>query len=400
MVHVSCTIFIGALARLCRPSLVLIAGLAGLIAGCDFGEAGITPVAQRAAPLAGCGKVTGQGCCQGGAVWFCEAKKLKLLSCAGNPKCGWAAAYNLYDCGTSGGADPAGKHPRPCAALVGDAGLPQLDAGSTDSGPPKEAGPAPDLAPAPDTGPGCGKVTTQGCCDGATLWYCSSGALTKVHCGANLKCGWDPGHAVYDCGTAGSADPAAKHPMACATAGDAAMPASDGATADSAPPQVDAGLPCGQITLAGCCDGETLWYCSNGALNHYSCQGKPKCGWQSVIKWYYCGTGGASDPSGKLPKSCGTVPATDSGPPEFGPDLAQPDLPAVDLAGPDLPGPDLAGDVGGDHPATPDSALPDIEQDEGCGCRVAAPPSTLPLLALMVVALVLGRRRARHRRNR
>ena len=80
-------------------------------------------------------------------------------------------------------------------------------------------GPSPDLWPsAPDKGSGCDHVTSTGCCQGETLWYCVSGTLRRVDCAAvsNPLCGWNKDFSYYDCGTTGGADPSGKSPMSCA----------------------------------------------------------------------------------------------------------------------------------------------------------------------------------------
>ena len=348
--------------------------------------------------LAGCGQVTFQGCCDGDTVWFCKSKKLKKLSCAGNPKCGWSATYNLYDCGTAGAADPAGKHPLSCAAAFGDAGPPgdgpatdgpatdgpATDGPAPDQGGPQDASPQ-DASPkdanaAPDSG-ACGAMTHQGCCDGGTLWFCDAGKVKSITCGYNPKCGWDAKASVYDCGTAGGADPSGKHPRPCASLLDGGVAATDAGAPDSSPGG-DAGVGCGKLTIEGCCDGDTVWYCSGGKAQHYSCGKSPKCGWNPFAKWYYCKTNGGADPGGKYPKSCkgmlwdGGPPATDTGPPEMGPDLPLPDL-APDTSPPLDQGQDLAADVTSDvtqdtaaDVATPDSFTTGEDGDDGCGCAV------------------------------
>lgn len=77
----------------------------------------------------------------------------------------------------------------------------------------------------------------------------------------------------------------------------------EAAAADASPETV---LACGTITAAGCCDGETLWWCRQGALAHKSCAGLPSCGW-SNSKIYDCNTSGVSDPSGAHFMQCGAL---------------------------------------------------------------------------------------------
>jgi hypothetical protein len=70
---------------------------------------------------------------------------------------------------------------------------------------------------------------------------------------------------------------------------------------------------CGAVPAQGCCDGETLWWCKDGALKSESCAGKPKCGWNSS-GFYDCNTSGSPDPTGTVPFYC-TELFGDGGPP-------------------------------------------------------------------------------------
>ncbi len=389
-------------AKASSPALVIVLAAVATVAGCQEPGAPARPRTTGQA-LAGCGQVTFQGCCQGNTVWFCKSKKLQKISCAASPKCGWSTTYNVYDCGTAGAADPSGKHAMPCA--LGDAGLlgdgPAADGSATDATPMLDAKPF-DM-PLPDAG-SCGAVTAQGCCDGNTLWYCAGGKTRSIHCAHNLKCGWDAKASVYDCGTAGAAAPSGKHPLACSKKHDGGVPASDAKVTDLTGGG-DAGLGCGKLTMEGCCDGETVWYCSAGKAQHYSCAGQPKCGWNAWAKWYICGTKGTAEPGGKFPRSCkgllpgGSPPATDLGPPDVGPDMPAPDLSTADLT-PDVAadvsldkGPDLTPDVAVDATAPP----PD-EEDEGCGCVVGSGLHGAGTWTLLAALLLAARRRKRRTR--
>ena len=75
-----------------------------------------------------------------------------------------------------------------------------------------------------------------------------------------------------------------------------------GPSKDSGPS--DGGKACGGVSYEGCCDGATLKYCDSGKLETLDCTSSPKCGWDSMVKYYDCGTSGGSDPSGKNPKAC------------------------------------------------------------------------------------------------
>jgi len=78
----------------------------------------------------------------------------------------------------------------------------------------------------------------------------------------------------------------------------------EGAGSAEKGPAVDAGASCGGLTFAGCCDGETAYYCEGGSIKSSSCDSYPECGWDSENKYYGCGTDGEVDPSGKNPISC------------------------------------------------------------------------------------------------
>jgi hypothetical protein len=150
---------------------------------------------QPGADLSLCGAVTAQGCCDGETLWWCVSGALKSEHCGTKPSCGWNTT-GIYDCNTSGAADPTGVHARECAA--GDSGVPPSDLGG-------------DGATKP-----CAGVPLEGCCAGSTLRYCEDGALKVLSCAFNLSCGWFNQGKYYDCGTAGSADPSGVHPQACA----------------------------------------------------------------------------------------------------------------------------------------------------------------------------------------
>ena len=62
---------------------------------------------------------------------------------------------------------------------------------------------------------GCGSVSYEGCCDGATLKYCDSNQIKTLDCAANPNCGWSSSAGVYDCGTSGGSDPSGKFAKTC-----------------------------------------------------------------------------------------------------------------------------------------------------------------------------------------
>ncbi len=172
-----------------------------------------------------CGNISAKGCCDGKTLKYCNGGKLKATNCSSDPKCGWNASKSWYDCGTSGGADTAGKYVKNCGVLT-DAPLP--DAG-------------PDQGAKKDTGgsAACGSVTYAGCCKGEVVYYCDKGALKTMDCKSSPKCGWDATNSFYDCGTKGTGDPSGKYPMKCsAVKKDQGVPDKGATTADKGKPDL------------------------------------------------------------------------------------------------------------------------------------------------------------------
>jgi agmatine/peptidylarginine deiminase len=199
----------------------------------------------------GCGDVTFEGCCDGNLLQYCENNTLTQQMC--NPgTCGWDGQGGYYNCGTNGSSDPSGDNPKDC------------DGGCT-----------PDCAGAECGGDGCGG--SCGTCTGAET--CQNGqcvAPCTPNC-TNKECGGDGCGGV--CGTC----PAGQ---TCEAGLCAAIPSE-----------------CGDITFEGCCDGNQLLWCEDGAIQSFNCQGG-SCGWDAQDGYYNCGTNGAADPSGQHPKDC------------------------------------------------------------------------------------------------
>jgi len=83
---------------------------------CESGEdsAGCPADCGRGA----CGDISYVGCCEGEVVHWCENAQLKQGDCAAADKlhCGWNSQSQYYDCGTDGGGDPSGAHPKGCGS--------------------------------------------------------------------------------------------------------------------------------------------------------------------------------------------------------------------------------------------------------------------------------------------
>jgi len=73
-----------------------------------------------------CGGIAIEGCCDGDTLKYCEDGLLRVISCGLNPRCGWMAMGQYYDCGTQGGSDPSGKLPRACPGSHPPEGVPDF----------------------------------------------------------------------------------------------------------------------------------------------------------------------------------------------------------------------------------------------------------------------------------
>jgi V8-like Glu-specific endopeptidase len=67
---------------------------------------------------AGCGDVTGVGCCDGSVLTWCDGSgEVKQVFCGAGGSCGWAAEAGYYDCGQPAAADPSGQYPIGCGRI-------------------------------------------------------------------------------------------------------------------------------------------------------------------------------------------------------------------------------------------------------------------------------------------
>lgn len=80
--------------------------------------------------------LTPEGCCMGSMLLLCNNNMPVVKNCQAIPKCGWDAVKKRYGYGTSGGADPSGKHPLSCLKFIPDCGCHDLP--PPDVGPPKD----------------------------------------------------------------------------------------------------------------------------------------------------------------------------------------------------------------------------------------------------------------------
>ncbi len=212
----------------------------------------------------GCGGVTYEGCCDGDQLQYCEGGQLKQSQCdAGS--CGWDAGKGFYNCGTNGGGDPSGQHPKDCGG-----GCQPACAG-------KECG-----------GDGCGGSCGT-CAPGED---CVAGTCEDPTC--------QPACAGKECGGDGCGG-------SCGT-----CPGGEDCDQGQC---VGGGDDCGGITYEGCCDGDLLMYCADGELGTMDCTAETAgnvCGWfagdAGNPQGYYCGPAGAvnpaGDPTGTFPLAC------------------------------------------------------------------------------------------------
>ncbi len=63
---------------------------------------------------------------------------------------------------------------------------------------------------------------------------------------------------------------------------------------------------CGDLTLEGCCDGETLYWCENNYICTLECyEVAPYCGWHTGGQYIYdCNTPGDPAPDNDPPMEC------------------------------------------------------------------------------------------------
>ncbi|MFH1532963.1 MAG: SMP-30/gluconolactonase/LRE family protein, partial [Pseudomonadota bacterium] len=267
---------------------------------------------------------------------------------------------------------------------------------------------------------GCNGIPWEGCCAAGALQFCDQGNLVQMSCAGDPDCGWNSGAGYYDCGTEGGGDPDGVLPMDCMDycvpdcadkeCGSDGCDGSCGACADGDACIAAACVPdpCEGIDFFGCCDGQTLRWCQDGAAFEKDC-GKMTgaCGWSDQGGDYNCGTDGGEDPSGAHSKPCpgscvpdcdgsgcgddgcgGTCGTCEDGETCEG-GACVPDASPVE-PGPDTVAPDTAApDTGGDPPPTTKSS-------GGCAVGTRPNPNTVPVVLLMVLVLMLLRRPTRH----
>lgn len=103
---------------------------------CGLGEAASNcPVDCRA----GCGDVTGIGCCDGTVLTWCSPdNEIKQVFCGATSTCGWADDLGYYECGRPAVGDPAGRYPIGCGRIGPSCGDGTCDSGETPLGCPAD----------------------------------------------------------------------------------------------------------------------------------------------------------------------------------------------------------------------------------------------------------------------
>jgi hypothetical protein len=177
------------------------------------------------------------------------------------------------------------------------------------------------------TGKPCGAIDFAGCCRDGSLYFCEAGELCALSCEKIPQCGWNGAKGFYDCDTTGTADPDLLYPLEC--------PAMTGGQ-------------CQGVDYAGCCAGETVYWCDGKQLHGYDCSHNST---QNV-----CGTNAA-------------VSVADCVAPG-GPEFKSCPFPAGSVALPEVPGQDVVtGDVASvaDIQLSTDGlSVPDIAAPSNC----------------------------------
>jgi len=164
----------------------------------------------------GCQGIPWEGCCQAGALLYCDQGNLIQESCAGDPDCGWSSNEGYYNCGTEGGADPADVFPMDCMVYcVPDCAEKECGGDGCDGSCGECTGTevCVDASCIPDP---CDGIDFFGCCDGEILRWCQDNEPFEKDCTQMTgACGWSEKGGEYNCGTDGGEDPGGEHLRPC-----------------------------------------------------------------------------------------------------------------------------------------------------------------------------------------
>lgn len=244
-----------------------------------------------------CGNLTYEGACQDETtVTWCASGTVMTQDCKSygdDHVCAWIESQETYWCQTKCQAACATKE-------CGDNGCGET-CGECDSG--KVCNGIGKCVPAGGGGE-CGDISYQGVCEGTTLKWCdSAGTLHTSNCGQYGKvCAWLPefefngckvGDCTPNCFIAGG-DPDNPEVKQCGDDGcgnQCGVCALD-KTCQAGKCAVGGGSDCGDVDLAGTCEGDVLKFCAGGSLLTQDCATTDKtCGFDpegGTSGWYAC----------------------------------------------------------------------------------------------------------------
>ncbi|MBR58570.1 MAG: hypothetical protein CMH54_11175 [Myxococcales bacterium] len=166
----------------------------------------------------------------------------------------------------------------------------------------------------------CNGVTEENCCEDGAVITCVDGELFSYACTAD-QCGWDAPNQFYNCGFTGEGP--ASSPKACPwnsctpscagqSCGDDGCGGSCGSCGVDEVCQAGSCVTdpgCGGLTWIGCCDGDVLNWCQDGAPLTQNCN-PGMCGWDDQYG-YICGASGPGP--AEYPWQCDSCSADCSG---------------------------------------------------------------------------------------
>lgn len=170
------------------------------------------------------------------------------------------------------------------------------------------------LCPPDCTALPCHEVSTAGCCANDLAMWCEGGVLHQQHCAGDLECGWSGAASRYACGTDGSPDPSGLAEPVCPALGPKCGDGHCQPGEDTESCFVDCPLPgycgdgecggyeyyancpedclkdkCEVFAGAGCCQGDTVIWCTQFGQYEVSCGPVGGCGWSEYDMYYTCG---------------------------------------------------------------------------------------------------------------
>lgn len=351
-----------------------------------------------------CQGVPFAGCCNGQILHWCDWSGLHTMDCSDHPKpfntCGWNPTLGYYDCGGTG-ADPSGTVNPFCPNISETQ--------------PHSSG---NCTVGIKVGSDCASVTTRGCCDDGSLFYCQNGAaLCRVDCSSQSpplnSCGWNStsNDGYYDCGGSDS-DPSDTYQKQCS-----------GLPPGAQKPDVIDYPDCPGIPTGGCCDGSVLTWCEQGLTRTFDCSKLAND--DTYSDFVFCGSNPTSGKADCIKKKDPSPPVCEFQKPideyvvepepediksdtssdiksdliEIAQDMNNPEAggeTSSDSAQPE-PEPDGSGVIIIDDDPI-DTSEPDAPKKGGCSTGSAQSPVTLPFaLSATILLVTLLKRRSRPR---